>query len=69
MRLKHLYLIVAGIIALLILFLCFRMDALFVDGAFEVFLVGVGVGLVLGIIVTVWIARKVDEPDDRPKRA
>lgn len=67
MRHKHLYLIVAGIIALLVLFLCFRMDALFVDGAFQVFLVGVGVGLVLGIIVTVWIARKVDEPEDRPR--
>lgn len=67
MRHKHLYLIVAGIIALLVLFLCFRMDALFVDGAFQVFLVGVGVGLVLGIIVTVWIARKVDEPGDRAR--
>lgn len=67
MRHKHLYLIVAGIIALLVLFLCFRMDALFVDGAFQVFLVGVGVGLVLGIIVTVWIARKVDEPADRAR--
>ena len=61
---RKLFLIVMGIIALLVIFLCFRMDALFVDGALEVFLVGVGVGLVLGIILTVWIARKVDEPED-----
>ena len=63
---RKLFLIVMGIIALLIIFLCFRMDALFVDGALEAFLVGVGVGLVLGIILTVWIARKVDEPEARP---
>ena len=64
---RKLFLIVMGIIVLLIIFLCFRMDALFVDGALEVFLVGTGVGLVLGIILTVWIARRVDEPDDKPR--
>ena len=64
---RKLFLIVMGIIVLLIIFLCFRMDALFVDGALEVFLVGTGVGLVLGIILTVWIARKVDDVEDRPK--
>ena len=64
---RKLFLIVMSIIALLVIFLCFRMDALFVDGALEVFLVGVGVGLVLGIILTVWIARKVDDEGDRTR--
>ena len=64
---RKLFVIVMGIIALLIIFLCFRMDALFVDGALEVFLVGTGVGLVLGIILTVWIARKVDDPEDETR--
>lgn len=64
---RKLFLIAAGIIALLVLFLCFRMDALFVDGAFQVFVFGVGVGLVLGIILTVWIARKLDWSEDRAR--
>lgn len=67
MRHKSLFLFALGILAAILVFVCFRMDLLFVEGAFEAFVIGLGIGFALGIILTVWIAHKVNVHEDSPK--
>lgn len=64
---KTLLLFALGILAVIIIFICFRMDILFVEGAVEAFVVGLALGLVLGIILAIWIFYKIDAHEDERK--
>ncbi len=69
MRHKFLIAFVLGIVATVFAILFFRMVQPFVDGASEIFFAGMGVGLLLGIVLSVWIVRKIDAPREPDPRA
>lgn len=53
---------VIGIVATIFVFLLFRMVSPFVEGGSEIFFIGMGVGLLMGITLSIWIVRKLDMP-------
>lgn len=69
MRHKFLIAFVLGIVATVFAILFFRMVQPFVDGASEIFLAGMGVGLLLGIVLSIWIVRKIEAPKETDTRA
>lgn len=69
MRHKFLIAFVLGIVATVFSILFFRMVQPFVDGASEIFFAGMGVGLLLGIVLSVWIVRKIEAPKETDTRA
>ncbi len=69
MRHKFLIAFVLGIVATVFAILFFRMVQPFVDGASEIFFAGMGVGLLLGIVLSIWIVRKIEAPKETDTRA
>lgn len=69
MRHKFLIAFVLGIVVTVFAILFFRMVQPFVDGASEIFFAGMGVGLLLGIVLSIWIVRKIEAPKETDTRA